>query len=196
MYKIKATDSDGESNEVSVTVGQSDILTVIATPTNASPGLSDGSISTTVSGGTPPYEYSWSNGATSPSIFNIPGGRYTLLVRDANGCEFMIQDIRVGGGNDPVAGCYEGSSILTPNGDGANDFFIIECASDFPARLEIFNRVGARVFGTDNYSNGWNGVANDGDPLPEGSYMWVLEVNFGQGNRELYTGTVTLLRDF
>jgi hypothetical protein len=46
-------------------------------------GISDGSITLTVTGGLEPYTYLWSNGATSKDITNIPAGSYTVTVSDA-----------------------------------------------------------------------------------------------------------------
>jgi hypothetical protein len=40
----------------------------------------------TVTGGTPTYQYAWSNGATSAGLVNIPAGSYVLTVSDAAGC--------------------------------------------------------------------------------------------------------------
>ncbi|MGJ8593354.1 MAG: DUF7507 domain-containing protein [Aquaticitalea sp.] len=49
---------------------------------------SDGSISVSVSGGTPPYEYIWSpGGQITSSIDNLAPGAYSVTVTDANGCE-------------------------------------------------------------------------------------------------------------
>ncbi|MBL0100875.1 MAG: SprB repeat-containing protein [Saprospiraceae bacterium] len=45
-----------------------------------------GSISPTVTGGTEPYNFEWSNGETTQEIFDLPLGTYYLLVEDANGC--------------------------------------------------------------------------------------------------------------
>jgi hypothetical protein len=50
-------------------------------------GLEDGSIQVSVSGGTSPYEYEWSNGSIAPLTVNLSEGNYTLSVTDFNGCE-------------------------------------------------------------------------------------------------------------
>ncbi len=49
-------------------------------------GGNDGFIESNVYGGTPPYTYAWSNGATTAGIYNLTSGIYTLNVGDANGC--------------------------------------------------------------------------------------------------------------
>ncbi len=49
-------------------------------------GDEDGIISVDASGGVPPYEYDWSNGAKKDSLTNMPGGIYSVVVTDSNGC--------------------------------------------------------------------------------------------------------------
>jgi hypothetical protein len=46
-----------------------------------------GSVYFTVSGGQPPYQYQWSNGATAGGLFNLAAGDYDATVTDAYGCE-------------------------------------------------------------------------------------------------------------
>jgi hypothetical protein len=45
-------------------------------------GLSTGAITTSTSGGTPPYTYLWSNGATTSAIYNLTAGTYEVTVTD------------------------------------------------------------------------------------------------------------------
>ena len=48
-------------------------------------GFTNSVITTSVSGGTSPYTYQWSNGATSADLFGIGDGTYTVTVTDAAG---------------------------------------------------------------------------------------------------------------
>lgn len=47
-------------------------------------GFKDGSVDLTVTGGTPPYTFAWTNGATTEDVANLPAGFYGVTVADAN----------------------------------------------------------------------------------------------------------------
>ncbi|MCH7408415.1 gliding motility-associated C-terminal domain-containing protein [Belliella sp. DSM 111904] len=51
-------------------------------------GDSNGRIDLIVTGGTAPYTYEWSNGASTRNISNLQGGIYQVNITDANGCIF------------------------------------------------------------------------------------------------------------
>jgi len=86
-YLVTVTDTDGCTVTASFTVDD------VAEPPNlgalSSPaycGLSNGAVSTTVSGGMQPYQFQWSNGGATADIDGLPPGSYTVTVTGANGC--------------------------------------------------------------------------------------------------------------
>lgn len=67
---------------------------------------------------------------------------------------------------------------ISPNGDGKNDTFDL---SDFDVqRIEIFNRLGTRVYSKDNYTNEWFGQSDNGDELPVGTYFYTMIYQGGE----------------
>lgn len=58
-------------------------------------GDTDGAIALTVTGGTAPYSFAWSNGATTQNISNLNADAYQAWVTDASGC-IALADIAVG----------------------------------------------------------------------------------------------------
>lgn len=64
-------------------------LTLSLQKTDATCKGNDGKITATPAGGTPPYTYLWSNGATTASIENLLPMPYTVEIKDGAGC--MVQ---------------------------------------------------------------------------------------------------------
>jgi hypothetical protein len=87
-YTVTVTDTHGCSASKTVVVNVYN-CTIAALPSlvNATcANIANGNVSITMTGGTAPFNYSWSNGATTASIANLPAGNYLVTVTDAAGC--------------------------------------------------------------------------------------------------------------
>ncbi|MEM6398543.1 MAG: choice-of-anchor L domain-containing protein [Bacteroidota bacterium] len=66
------------------------LATSSTTPQNCA-GLEDGTATISVSGGTPGYNYAWSEASVgnTPDAMNLPSGTYFVTATDGNGCELL-----------------------------------------------------------------------------------------------------------
>jgi gliding motility-associated-like protein/uncharacterized repeat protein (TIGR01451 family) len=79
-------------------------------------------------------------------------------------------------------------NVITPNGDGKNDKFVIKGLDLYPRSvLEVYNRWGNQVYRSDNYSNNWGG-----EGLSGGIYYYVLRINVA-GAPQVYKGYIELI---
>jgi gliding motility-associated-like protein len=87
-YTVDVTDNNGCTLSANYFVGQPVApLTVVTFPFDVlCNGDLTGRVFSEVTGGTAPYTYNWSNGATSEDIISVSAGTYTLTVTDAQGC--------------------------------------------------------------------------------------------------------------
>jgi gliding motility-associated-like protein len=191
-YTVLVTDANGNDNSKTVVVSEPTAIAIESNINCANGSNNDGSIEIEVSGGVGSYLFEWSNGSVSENLENIGVGNYSLLVEDGNGCQAIINNLRVTDCNP--TNCYEAIHIITPNGDGINDFFVINCVMQENTKLTVFDRWGQEVYTQQNYDNSWSGLDMENEALEESAYMWVLEVEFAESRREVFTGTVTILR--
>lgn len=88
---IAVTDTNGCTATGSWVVNQPTPLMPTTSSTNAT-CVANGSASVSASGGVAPYNYLWSNGATTSSI-SAAVGNYNVTVTDANGCQSIAMAI-------------------------------------------------------------------------------------------------------
>jgi len=137
-------------------------------------------LSAEVSGGTGTIGLSWSHGDAGASI-TVPdaAATYTLTATDDCGMEASLS-------LSVIAPCgITIPNVFTPNGDGANDLFVIEGIERIANSVRIYNRWGNLVFEANNYRNTW-----DGGDVSDGTYYYEV---IAQGFEEPFTGHLTIL---
>ncbi|WP_028980915.1 SprB repeat-containing protein, partial [Sporocytophaga myxococcoides] len=86
-YSVQITDANGCTQTSSFSITDPSLInvtgSVINTDCNAT---NNGAVNISVSGGTAPYTFLWSNGATTQNISGVPANTYSVTVTDAKGC--------------------------------------------------------------------------------------------------------------
>lgn len=86
-YQVTATDANGCSDTASVQLSEPLPYNFVASQDSVScQGLSNGSASIAVTGGTAPYGYVWDNGETTANASNLAAGFHFVTITDANQC--------------------------------------------------------------------------------------------------------------
>ncbi len=88
-YTIVVDDPNGCLDSITVSITSPPLLTATIFQTNVTCNSAcDGTITPTITGGTPPYNYSLNGGVTfnNPPLTGLCAGTYFYVVQDANGC--------------------------------------------------------------------------------------------------------------
>jgi len=89
LYELKVADANGCVKSYSSQISEPPVLkySIDAVKHISCMGESNGSVNLSVSGGTVPYTYQWNNGVTTQDLVNVPAGKYTVIIKESNGCE-------------------------------------------------------------------------------------------------------------
>ncbi|MEJ6982112.1 PKD domain-containing protein [Pedobacter sp. P351] len=84
-------------------------------------------------------------------------------------------------------------NTFTPNGDGINDEFVVTITNLVSYNIKIFNRWGTSLFESVDIFDNWKGLYK-GEPLPVGTYYYVLHTVDLNGVSTKKSGSVTVIR--
>ncbi|MEM6892933.1 MAG: gliding motility-associated C-terminal domain-containing protein [Bacteroidota bacterium] len=137
-----------------------------------------------------------------PSLDAQSTATLTLTVEVLDGTDYLntaslsfVDQLDVDSSNDSAQATVDPSCLnvyneFSPNGDGVNETFVIDCIAQYPNNLlQVYNRWGNLVFEQRSYNNDWDGISNGratvkkGDLLPVGTYYYVLDLGDGSEPR-------------
>lgn len=124
-------------------------------------------------------------GNYADSVVNISAGADSKIVA------------LMGKGSSKYNGSYNNrlaaNNVITPNGDGHNDTWVIKNIDQYPNNsVKVMDKTGNIIYSARGYHNDWDGTYQNG-PLPQGTYYYV--VDFGEGADMVFTGFITIIRD-
>lgn len=155
-YTVTVTDAKGCTANAGFTVGKKTFQVNRTVDPPSCNGGADGSITLDPpDGGTEPYTYEWSNGATGPSLPNVGAGTYTVVVTDATGCSRTLTIVV----NEPQP--LAATATISNSSCNAEGFFSID--------LTVSGGTAPYTF---SWSDGTTG--EDVDSLQSGTYSVVI----------------------
>ena len=163
-YTLTVTDQNGCSESIETIINEPPSVEILNTniSTVSCPGINDGSIEIDVTGGTPPYTFSWTSSSgyfsSNEDIFNLNSDNYNLIVTDSLNCSYDFSFFVNEEDSIILDELYNNISCF-----GANDGFI---------------NIGASG-GTPPYSFIWNNGSNTPtiDNLSPGNYSLTVTDN-------------------
>jgi gliding motility-associated-like protein len=146
------------------------------------------------SGGYPQYSFDWYLLPSTNSISSLDSlsfitpeaeGTYSIQIVKRDSCGTSVSDIKIINVLPPCM--VEIPNVITPNGDGANEFFKIKNTEYFSSiGLTIYDRWGKLVYSSSNYKNDWKA-----EGLNDGTYFYIIDV----ADDKKYSGFVTVFKD-
>jgi gliding motility-associated-like protein len=128
--------------------------------------------------------YTWLTYGNSTSIPIIPNQDLILQITTPQGCVFTdTLNVQTVDCSNPLP------NVITPNGDGVNDFFYLDDAtSQLKNEIFIVNRWGEQVFYAAPYQNNFSG-----EELSEGVYFYIYYPNGREQTDNLRHGFLHLI---
>lgn len=161
IYRANVTDGNGCFGfaDALITSSNGPAVTVTSVTHVSCFGLSNGAIDISVSGGTAPYTYFWSNGQTTQDASNLSYGPYEVNIKDAAGC-LVVRTVSV---NQPalIALTY---SVVNSG-----------CSATNGSASVIVNG------GTSPYSYAWNGGGSAATKAGLGANIYKVTVSDSKG---------------
>ena len=131
------------------------------------------------------------NGVTGNTFTALEFGDYRVVVIETQGCtgmrEFMFSIMEAA---EPFPDVGNIPNVISPNGDGINDTWVIPTAyvQGTQTKIKIFNNQGKQVFETSDYQNNWPQEAIIQNSINQVFY-YIISPNSGDEKK----GSITII---
>lgn len=180
-YCVTVTDANGCTESNCVTLSSpcpSDLGLTLAVTHETTIDSNDGAITASVTAGTAPFQYTWSNGATGNTVVDLTPGDYTVTVVDANNCtataSATVNESTVSTPIDEVEGLQ--SLSIVPNPTTGKSILSVSFDRTVDMEIEIVNVVGQQIQKQQFSQINQEKVEIDLSQAPQGVYLIRLKV--------------------
>jgi gliding motility-associated-like protein len=203
--RVRTTDKGGLSFEKVYTVSISQLPTLTGTGNeygtqiqavaSATPKISKGLTSKLNVSGIDMASYTW-----SPSASLSSASIYNPIAQPSQTQSYSVTVTNVYGSSTTLSITVEvmedwniiPNNILTPNGDGQNDTWVVDNLISYPNnQVMIFDRSSRAIYRKTGYANDWDGYIN-GSPLPADTYYYILTLD-SSGKKVSKKGFITIM---
>jgi gliding motility-associated-like protein len=130
------------------------------------------------------------SGAPALVALNAGNNTITIVVTAQDGTTKLSYIVVVYRAVPPDA--VFGTNILTPNGDGKNDTWVLKDILLYPNNMvKVYDRAGRIVYAQKGYANTWDGSLNSA-PLTAGTYYYTVDLGVPGSNT--IVGYITIVR--
>ena len=117
-----------------------------------------------------------------------PGSYWVTLIALNNGCA----DTAMAGLEVKII--IDIPNVFTPNNDGVNDVIWLQGTDLNNISMTIYNRWGHSVYASEGRQFSWSGKTSAGADCEAGTYYYVIQMEYKDGNVSEQTGFFTLIR--
>lgn len=195
-YNLTITDAAGctvVSGPYTVPGTPAVIASFTATPVTGTAPLNVSTTNNSV--GATSYNWNFGNGTgstgTNANTTYNTGGTYQIILTASNGG--CID-------HDTITVVVDQSisiivpNVFSPNGDGVNDDFFINCSGITKLSCEIFNRWGQKVKTLSAPTDKWDGKLDNGNAASEGTYFYVVYASSYDNKEHNAQGSITIVK--
>jgi SprB repeat len=178
-YAVTVTDGNGCTGEATAVIDSSAQIQALFEITHATGAANaDGGVEVSlVFGGTPGYEFLWSNGAVTQSLENVLPGPYSLTVTDADSCQnvfYFTVDVENAAGEEQAVP-FRAVIVPNPSRAGGAELWL-EATQPQVLTVQVLDGLGRVLFSKEAFVQMGETRWNLPQGLPPGVY-WVAVRN-------------------